>query len=85
MMILLKTCKAKLPDSFSARGIPRIQLSVVKRPLAWYTRKFKQRDKVIIMTYKSGHYTQNEIGEHLGISQTTVSKVVRQVDVQMEI
>lgn len=76
--------QAKLPDSFPARGNPRVQLSVVKRLLAWYTRKFKQRDKIIIMAYKSGHYTRNEISEHFGISHTTVSRVVRQVDVQME-
>jgi len=59
-------------------------MSVVKRPFTWYTRKFKQRDKVIIMAYKSGHYTRNEISEHFGISHTTVSRVVRQVDVQID-
>ena len=36
------------------------------------------------MAYKSGHYTQFEIGEYFGISHTTVSRVVRQADVQME-
>ena len=59
-------------------------MSVVKRSFAWFTRKFKQRDKIIIMAYKSGHYTRNEIGKHFGISHTTVSRVVKQVDVQME-
>ena len=41
-------------------------------------------DKTIIMAYKSGQYTHNEIGEHFGISHTTVSRMVRQADVQME-
>ena len=76
--------QAKLPDSFPARGIPRVQLSVVKRPLAWYTRNFKQRDKIIIMAYKSGHYTRNEIGGRFDISHTAENRVVRQVDVQMK-
>ena len=76
--------QSKLPDSFSKRGIPKVQLSIVKRPLTWYTQKYKQRNEVIIMAYKSGHYTQIEIGEYFGISHTTVSRVVRQVDVQME-
>ena len=76
--------QAKLPDSFSSRGIPKVQLSAVKRPLGWYTRKVKQRDKAIIAAYRSGHYTQHEIGEHFGISHTTVSRIVRQADVQME-
>jgi len=76
--------QCKLPDDFSKRGIPKVQLSVVKRPLSWFTKKHKQRDKVIIMAYKSGHYTQAEIGEYLGISHTTVSRVVRKADVQME-
>ena len=74
----------KLPEGFSKRGIPKVQLSVVKRPLEWYTQKYKQRDKIIIMAYKSGHDTQNEIGEYCGISHTTVSRMVRQADVQME-
>ena len=43
-----------------------------------------ERDKTIIMAYKSGHYTQNEIGEYFGISHTTVSRVMRQADVQLE-
>ncbi len=76
--------QSKLPESFSKRGIPKVQLSVVKRPLEWYTQKYKQRDKIIIMAYKSGHYTQNEIGEYFSISHTTVSRVVRQADVQLE-
>ncbi len=37
-----------------------------------FIRKFKQRDKIIIMAYKSRHYTQNEIGEHIGISHMSV-------------
>ena len=61
-----------------------MQLSVVKRPLEWYIQKYKQRDKIIIMAYKSGHYTQNEIGEYFSVSHTTVSRVVRQADVQLE-
>ena len=75
--------QSKLPDNFSKRGIPKVQLSVVKRPLEWYTQKYKQRDKIIIMAYKSGHYTQNEIGEYFSISHTTVSRMVRQADVQL--
>jgi len=76
--------QSKLPEGFSKRGIPKVQLSVVKRPVEWYTQKYKQRDKIIIMAYKSGHDTQNEIGEHFGISHTTVSRIMRQADVQLE-
>ena len=80
----VEAMQCKLPDSFSKRGIPKVQLSVVKRPLSWFSQKYKRRDEVIIMAYKSGHYTQEEIGEYYGISHTTVSRIVRQADVQME-
>jgi len=76
--------QSKLPESFSKQGIPRVQLSIVKRSLTWYTQKYKQRDDVIVMAYKSGHYTQIEIGEYFDISHTTVSQVVRRADLQME-
>ena len=80
----VKNCIARLPDNFSSQGIPKGQLNTVKRPLAWYTSKFEQRDEAITAAYKSGHYSQREIGEHFGVSHTTVSRIVRNADVQME-
>ena len=76
--------QCKLPDGISTQGIPKVQLSAVKKTLDWYRQKFNNRDEVIVMAYKSGHYTQVDIGEYFGISHTTVSRVIKQTDVQME-
>lgn len=74
----------KLPEGFARCGVARIQLSMVKRPIEWYAAQYNERDTIITLVYKSGHYTQSEIAEYFGISHTTVSRVIRQADVQME-
>ena len=76
------TCK--IADGAKLRGIPRVQYGPVKRPIDWYFKSYTSRDEAVVMVYRSGHYTQQDIGNYLELSHTTISRIVRAYDVQME-
>jgi hypothetical protein len=57
--------------------IPRTQRRPVARRLAWYFRKHPDRNRAVYEAFRSGGYTMKEIGDHVGLHYSTVSRIVR--------
>jgi len=55
---------------------PKTQRRRVSRPLTWYFEKHRDRDTAIIEAYKSGDYNLREIGEHVGLHYSRISRIV---------
>ena len=58
--------------------IPRIQREPPPKPLEYYTRRYKNRNRAIIAAYNSGQYTLKAIGDHFGLHYTTISRILKQ-------
>ncbi len=80
----VENMQCKMADGTKLRGIPKIQYGPVKRPIDWYFDRHNSRDQAVLIAYKSGHYTQQAIGDHLNLSHTTISGIIRAHDVQLE-
>jgi len=55
---------------------PKAQRRPVSRPLTWYFEKHRDRDTAIIEAFKSGGYNLREIGEHVGLHYSRISRIV---------
>ncbi len=58
--------------------IPRIQREPPPKPLEFYTRRYKNRNRAITAAYNSGQYTLKTIGDHFGLHYTTISRIIKQ-------
>ena len=56
--------------------IPKTQRRPVARPLAWYFKKHRDRDTAIFEAFKSGGYNMREIGDHVGLHYSRISRIV---------
>jgi hypothetical protein len=56
--------------------IPKTQRLPVSRPLTWYFEKHRDRDTAIFEAFKSGGYNMREIGEHVGLHYSRISRIV---------
>ena len=80
----VENMQCKMADGTKLRGIPKIQYGPVKRPIDWYFNRHNSRDQAVLIAYKSGHYTQQAIGDYLNLSHTTISGIIRAHDVQLK-
>ncbi len=80
----VENMQCKMAEGTKLCGIPKIQHGPVKRPIEWYFERHTSREQSIVMAYRSCHYTQQEIGDFLHLSHTTISRIIRTHDVQME-
>ena len=60
--------------------IPKTQRRPVARPLAWYFKKHRDRDAAIFEAFKSGGYTMREIGDHVGLHYSRISRIVSLIE-----
>jgi len=67
------------PDQ-SLEDIPRAQTGQVKKLLSYYADQQLSRNKKIAIAYRSGCYTQYEIGSYFGVSHATVSRAVKEYE-----
>ena len=58
------------------REIPKTQRRPLPRPLAWYFRHHRGRDRAIFEAFRSGSYSMREIGEHIGLHYSTISRII---------
>jgi putative transposase len=58
--------------------IPRIQREPPPKPLEYYTRRYRNRNRAITAAYDSGQYSLKAIGDHFGLHYTTISRIVKQ-------
>jgi len=57
--------------------VPRSQRRPVARPLAWYFQQHPSRDQAVVEAFRSGGYSMREIGEHVGLHYSTISRIIR--------
>jgi len=67
------------PDQ-SLEDIPLAQTGQVKKPLSYYADQQLSRNQKIAIAYRSGCYTQYEIGSYFGVSHATVSRAVKEYE-----
>ena len=48
----------------------------IAKPVAWYAQKHTQRDDAIWAAYASGGFSMREVGEHFGLHDSVVSRVI---------
>jgi len=56
--------------------IPKMQRRPVARPLTWYFEKHRDRDTAIFEAFTSGGYNMREIGDHVGVHYSRISRIV---------
>ena len=56
--------------------IPKTHRRPVARPLTWYFQKHLDRDSAVFEAFRSGGYSMREIGDHLGLHYSTISRIV---------
>lgn len=69
--------QCKIPPEMNISEAPAAQRSKVPRQLIDYQQKYKNRDKAIIMAYKSGGYRMKEIGDHFGLHYSRISRIIK--------
>jgi len=72
----VKQMQKKLNVKTDLSEIPLAQKRSVAKPLTFYTTRYKNRDKAILEAYSSGAYTMKNIGEHVGLHYSRVSRVI---------
>ncbi len=48
----------------------------IAKPVVWYAQKHTQRDDAIRAAYASGGFSMREVGEHFGLHDSVVSRVI---------
>jgi putative transposase len=56
--------------------VPRAQRRPPARPLAWYFQHHRDRNRAIYQAFRSGCYSMREIGDHIGLHYSTISRIV---------
>jgi putative transposase len=60
--------------------IPKAQRRPVAQPLAWYFEEHNDRDTAIFEAYRTGGYTMREIGEHVGLHYSRISRIISLIE-----
>ena len=61
--------------------IPRAQRRPVAQPLSWYFKTYEDRDTAIFEAYRTGGYTMREIGNHVGLHYSRISRIISIVEI----
>jgi putative transposase len=64
--------------------VPKTQRRPMARPLAWYFQRYRDRDRAILEALRNGGYGMREIGEHLGVHYSTISRIVGRVEEKLK-
>ncbi|MDH5553021.1 MAG: transposase [Nitrosomonas sp.] len=67
----------KLGDEIDDLNIPKIQKRPIAMPLSEIATQTKDRNSAIITAYKTGAYSQREIGEYYQLHPSTVGVIIR--------
>ncbi len=69
--------QCKLDPRQSLKDIPKKQKQAPVKPLSHFAKQYASRDEAMVQAYRSGHYTQEQVGEYFGVSYATVSRSVK--------
>jgi putative transposase len=67
--------KASLDD------IPMLQKRAVVKPIDYYQKQYENEKQAIYRAYPSGGYTLRQIGDHYGKHYTTISRIVKDIEI----
>ena len=48
----------------------------IAKPVVWYVQKHTQRDDAIRAAYASGEFSMRKVGEHFGLHDSVISRVI---------
>ncbi len=68
--------QAKLNVDVDLSEVPLAQKRSVAKPLDYYTNRYKDRNRAILEAYSSGAYSMKQIGEHVGLHYSRVSRII---------
>ncbi len=68
--------QAKLNVDVDLSEVPLAQKRSVAKSLDYYTNRYKDRNRAILEAYSSGAYSMKQIGEHVGLHYSRVSRVI---------
>jgi predicted DNA-binding ArsR family transcriptional regulator len=61
-----------------------LQKRKTAKPIGLYQIKYKDEKQAIYQAYLSGSYTLKQIGEHYGKHYTTISRIVKSIEMRPE-
>jgi putative transposase len=73
----LEDMQCRLDPDQSLEDVPQRQKRAPPKPLDYFSRRFKDRDRAMAEAYRSGQYTLAEIGSKFGVSYATVSRAAK--------
>jgi putative transposase len=71
-----------LKEKESLDEIPMLQKRKTAKPIGFYQIKYKDEKQAIYQTYLSGSYTLKQIGEHYAKHYTTISRIVKSIEMR---
>ena len=71
-----------LKEKASLADIPMLQKRKTAQPIHFYQTKYKDEKQAIYQTYRFGGYTLKAIGEHYGKHYTTISRIVKSIEMR---
>jgi REP element-mobilizing transposase RayT len=74
----------KVSDDRFLSEVPKSQRRPVSRPLSWYFQQHPDRDSAIGAAFRSGGYNMREIGDHLGLHYSTISRIIKRGEKQYD-
>jgi len=69
---LRASVSAELKNTATGSGL----VLCIAKPVVWYAQKHTQRDDAIRADYASGGFSMREVGEHFGLHDSVVSRVI---------
>ncbi len=69
-----------LKEKDSLDEIPMLQKRKIAKSIDFYETKFKDEKQAIYQAYLSGGYTLKELGDHFGKHYTTISRIVKSIE-----
>ena len=78
----LERAQQYLPDNKTEIQIPKVQQRAIPKKLSEYVKMTDSRDEAIVLAYRSGGYSYQELGEYFELHFTHVGRIVRSVERQ---
>jgi len=72
--------QCKIDPEQSLNDVPKKQKQAPVKSLAYFSERYATRQESMARAYLTGHYTLAEVGNHFGVSYTTVSRAVKLVE-----
>ena len=77
--------QCKIDPEQSLKDIPKPQKNCPVKPFRYYKKSYKTRNRAMAEAYRSGHYTLSEIGDEFGVSYATVSRAVKEYELNVAV